>query len=44
MNETAATPVVTDVEQSLCVRCGLCCDGTLLSYLAVSDDSDPTGT
>lgn len=25
---------------SVCVGCGLCCDGTLLSHLAVSDPSD----
>lgn len=25
---------------SVCVGCGLCCDGTLLSHLAVSDESD----
>ncbi|MCD9623279.1 hypothetical protein [Rhabdothermincola salaria] len=25
---------------SLCVGCGLCCDGTLLSHLALSDESD----
>ena len=25
---------------SLCVGCGLCCDGTLLSHLAVSDETD----
>lgn len=25
---------------SVCVGCGLCCDGTLLRYLAVSDESD----
>ena len=27
-------------DASICIGCGLCCDGTLLSYLAVSDDSD----
>ncbi|NCY15557.1 MAG: hypothetical protein EBX39_02100 [Actinobacteria bacterium] len=25
---------------SICLGCGLCCDGTLLSHLAVSDESD----
>ena len=25
---------------SMCVGCGMCCDGTLLRYLAVSDESD----
>ncbi len=28
------------VEQSICVGCGLCCDGTVLTHLAVRDDSD----
>lgn len=27
-------------EPSICVGCGLCCDGTVLGYLAVSDASD----
>jgi uncharacterized protein len=27
-------------EDSICVGCGLCCDGTLLSHLAVVDESD----
>lgn len=26
--------------RSICVGCGLCCDGTLLRHLAVSDESD----
>ena len=25
---------------SICVGCGLCCDGTVLSHLAVADESD----
>lgn len=25
---------------SICIGCGLCCDGTLLGHLAVSDQSD----
>jgi hypothetical protein len=25
---------------SICVGCGLCCDGTILSHLAVADESD----
>lgn len=29
-----------DAAASICIGCGLCCDGTLLSYLAVSDESD----
>lgn len=24
----------------MCIGCGLCCDGTVLSHLAVSDESD----
>jgi Fe-S-cluster containining protein len=28
------------VTSSLCVGCGLCCDGTVVSHLAVADDSD----
>lgn len=27
-------------EVSICVGCGLCCDGTVLSHLAVADESD----
>ena len=27
-------------EASICVGCGLCCDGTVLTHLAVSDQSD----
>ncbi|MCB0997211.1 MAG: hypothetical protein KDB21_19085 [Acidimicrobiales bacterium] len=27
-------------EPSICVGCGLCCDGTLLDHLAVVDESD----
>ncbi len=34
-SEQSANP-----SQSICVGCGLCCDGTLLSHLAVSDESD----
>lgn len=34
-------PVVdSDRGESICIGCGLCCDGTLLSHLAVSDESD----
>jgi hypothetical protein len=25
---------------SICIGCGLCCDGTILSHLAVADESD----
>ena len=27
-------------EPSICVGCGLCCDGTVVTHLAVSDESD----
>ena len=27
-------------EPSICIGCGLCCDGTVVSHLAVSDESD----
>jgi uncharacterized protein len=27
-------------EPSVCIGCGLCCDGTVLTHLAVADDSD----
>jgi hypothetical protein len=30
----------SDLGESICIGCGLCCDGTLLSHLAVSDESD----
>lgn len=28
------------MSDSICIGCGLCCDGTLLSHLAVADASD----
>ncbi len=37
MDELFADP---ELNMSICVGCGLCCDGTLLSHLAVSDESD----
>lgn len=40
MNETAASPVVSDVEQSLCVRCGLCCDGTIFERARIFPADD----
>jgi hypothetical protein len=30
----------TSATSSICVGCGLCCDGTVLSHLAVADESD----
>jgi hypothetical protein len=32
--------VAAPAEPSICVGCGLCCDGTILSHLAVADESD----
>ncbi len=40
MNETAATPAISDEEQRLCVRCGLCCDGTLFERGRIFADDD----
>lgn len=37
MDELFADP---ELSMSICVGCGLCCDGSLLSHLAVSDESD----
>jgi hypothetical protein len=36
--ETTQVPVDEDI--SICVGCGLCCDGTLFSHLGVIDESD----
>src|SRR4051794_33883927 len=36
---TSADPRA-DEETSICVGCGLCCDGTLFSHLGVVDESD----
>jgi hypothetical protein len=35
---TSVEPAADDV--SICVGCGLCCDGTLFSHLGVIDESD----
>jgi uncharacterized protein len=35
-----ATAEAAGDEASLCVGCGLCCDGTLFDHLAVADESD----
>lgn len=37
MSSLGGTASVSD---SVCVGCGLCCDGTVVSYLAVRDESD----
>ncbi|MBI1298543.1 hypothetical protein GC175_26720 [bacterium] len=34
-------PAVTSPAQSLCMRCGLCCDGTLFEWARVVPDDDP---
>ena len=31
---------MTTTGDSICIGCGLCCDGTILSHLAVADESD----
>jgi hypothetical protein len=40
MSDAALTPAVTSPAQSLCVRCGLCCDGTIFerARLIPADD------
>jgi hypothetical protein len=40
MNEAATTPVISDAEQSLCVQCGLCCDGTIFERARVFAEDD----
>lgn len=35
-------PDVTSPAQSLCVRCGLCCDGTIFEWASVVPEDDPT--
>ncbi|NCC31596.1 MAG: YkgJ family cysteine cluster protein [Chloroflexia bacterium] len=40
MSEAASTPVVSDMEQRLCVQCGLCCDGTLFEWGRILADDD----
>jgi hypothetical protein len=39
-NEVTTESPAPGAEQSICVGCGLCCDGTVLSHIAVRDDSD----
>ena len=36
----SGSSIAAQVSGSICVGCGLCCDGTLLTHLAVSDESD----
>lgn len=33
-------PLMTQSEESICIGCGLCCDGTVVTHLAVRDESD----
>lgn len=40
MHEALFTPVITDPEQSLCVQCGLCCDGTIFEWAQVFAEDD----
>jgi len=40
MNEAVATPVISDAEQSLCVQCGLCCDGAIFERARVFPEDD----
>lgn len=42
LEKLAAPPVITDPEQSLCVRCGLCCNGTIFEWARVFEDDDLT--
>jgi hypothetical protein len=35
-----SAPADADQDVSICVGCGLCCDGTLFSHLGVIDESD----
>lgn len=42
MHEAISTPVITDPEQSLCVQCGLCCDGTIFERARVFPEDDLT--
>ena len=41
MNEPAPTPAIANQEQSLCVLCGLCCDGSLFAHAQVFPEDDP---
>lgn len=39
-NDAVSDTPTPPVEQSICVGCGLCCDGTVLTHIAVRDESD----
>lgn len=40
MREALSTPVMTDPGQSLCVQCGLCCDGTIFERGRILAEDD----
>ncbi len=40
MHKALSTPVITDPAQSLCVQCGLCCDGTIFEHAQVFPEDD----
>lgn len=40
MNQPSPMPAIADPEQSLCTRCGLCCDGTLFERARVLPEDD----
>jgi len=42
MHKALSTPVITDPAQSLCVQCGLCCDGTIFEHARVFPEDDLT--
>jgi hypothetical protein len=39
-NPVVSNPVVSNAEQSLCVQCGLCCDGTIFEWARVFPEDD----
>jgi hypothetical protein len=41
MSDQTFTPVIANTEQSLCARCGLCCDGTIFGRARVFAEDDP---
>lgn len=40
MSEPSLTPAVASPAQSLCVRCGLCCDGTIFDHARLVPEDD----
>ena len=41
MGAAASKPAISDLAQRLCVRCGLCCDGTLFNRGRILPEDDP---